>query len=115
MSNTPSWRAAPTYSIDETLTWQKRTHTFTMGGNLLISNATSSGQQVVRDIRLGLNTDFDPANAMFTVGNFPGASAAQLTAARNTYAVLTGRVTEVRSQAVLDASGKYVELAPSTL
>jgi hypothetical protein len=53
---------------------------------------------------------------MFTLGNFPGASTAQLNAARATYAVLTGRVTEVRSQAVLDEStGKYVELAPSTL
>jgi hypothetical protein len=114
-SNTPSWRSAPTFSIDETLTWQKRTHTLTMGGNLLISNASSSGQQIVRDIRLGMNTDFDPAIGLFTVANFPGASSAQLTAAQRTYAVLTGRVTEVRSQAVLDAGGKYVELAPSTL
>ena len=114
-SNTPSWRSAPTYSIDETLTWQKRTHTFTMGGNLLISNANSSGQQIVRDIRLGFDTNFDPAAGLFNTTNFPGASNDQLTAARRTYAVLTGRVTEVRSQAVLDASGKYVELAPSTL
>ena len=38
------------------------------------------------------------------------------TAARRTYAVLTGRVASVTSQAVLDGStGKYVELAPSTL
>jgi hypothetical protein len=115
-SNNPSWRSAPTYSIDETLTWQRGTHTVTTGGNLLISNANSSGQQIVRDLRIELNTDFDPANGLFTVANFPGASSAQLTAARRTYAVLTGRVNEVRSQAVLDgATGKYVELAPSTL
>jgi hypothetical protein len=114
-SNGPSWRSAPTYSLDETLTWQKSKHTFTTGGNLLISNANSSNQQIVRGITIDLNTDFDPANGMFTVANFPGASTAQLNAARRTYAYLTGRVTAVTSQAVLDSSGKYVELAPSTL
>ena len=71
-SNTPSWRAAPTYSIDETLTWQKRAHTVTAGGNLLISNASSSGQQIVRDIRLGFDTNFDPAIGLFNTTNFPG-------------------------------------------
>ena len=114
-SNTPSWRAAPTYSIDDTLTWQRNSHTMTFGGNLLISKAESSGQQIVPGISLGFNTDFDPAIGLFNVTNFPGASSAQLTAARNTYAVLTGRVSQVNSQAVLDESGKYVELAPSTL
>ncbi len=114
-SNTPSWRSAPTYSIDETLTWQRQSHTMTLGGNLLISTAKSSGQQIVPGITLGFNTDFDPAIGLFNTTNFPGASSAQLTAARNTYAVLTGRVSQVNSQAVLDSSGKYVELAPSTL
>jgi len=115
-SNSPSWRVAPTYSVDETLTWQNGTHTMTFGGNLLISNAESSGQQIVRAITLGFNTDFDPAIGLFNTTNFPGASNANLTAARNTYAVLTGRVASVNSQAVLDgATGKYVELAPSVL
>ena len=83
------------------------------GGNVLISNASSSGQQMVRGITLGFNTDFDPAAGMFNTTNFPGASTAQLDAARATYAVLTGRVASVNSQAVLDAgTGQYVELAP---
>ena len=114
-SNGPSWRKSPTYSIEDTVTWQKRKHTVTAGGNLLISNANSQGQQMVRGISLGLDTNFDPAIGMFTVANFPGASTAQLTEAQRTYAVLTGRVTQVTSQAVLDASGKYVELGPTTL
>ena len=46
-SNSPSWRGAPTYSIDETLTWQRNAHTMTFGGNLLISNAEASSQQIV--------------------------------------------------------------------
>ena len=114
-SNGPTWRSAPTYSIDETLTWQKNAHTFMFGGNLLMSNAEASSQQIVPGITLGFNTDFDPANGLFNTTNFPGASGAQLTAARNTYAVLTGRVASVNSQAVLDDSGKYVDLGPSTL
>jgi hypothetical protein len=115
-SNTPSWRKAPTYSIEDTLTWNRGAHTLTTGGNLLIQNASSSGQTIVRGITLGFNTDFDPAAGMFTTGNFPGASSAQLDAARATYAILTGRVASVTSQAVLNGdTGEYEELAPSTL
>ena len=115
-SNAPSWRAAPTYSIDETLTWQRNAHTMTFGGNLLISNAESSGQQIVPRHHASASTPTSiRPTACSTPTNFPGASSAQLTAARNTYAVLTGRVASVNSQAVLDESGKYVELAPSTL
>ena len=110
-SNGPSWRGAPTYSLDETLTWSRGAHTVTAGGNLLISNATSSSQQMVRQVNLGFNTDFDPAAAMF---NSLGLASADVTGAQNLYAALTGRVTSVGSQAVLDASGKYVELGPVT-
>jgi hypothetical protein len=115
-SNSPSWRKAPTYSVEDTLTWNRQSHTITTGGSVMITNASSSGQQMVRGINLGFNTDFDPAIGLFNTTNFPGASTAQLDAARATYAVLTGRVSAVTSQAVLDpATGKYVELAPSTL
>ena len=115
-SNGPSWRAAPTYSLEDTLTWNRRRHTITAGGNVLISNAESSSQQIVPGITLGFNTDFDPAASMFNTTNFPGASTANLDAARATYAVLTGRVASVNSQAVLDpGTGQYVELAPQTL
>ena len=115
-SNGPSWRSAPTYSVDETLTWQKPGHTMTFGGSVLISNAYSSSQQMVPGISLGFNTDYDPAISMFNTTNFPGASSANLTAAMNTYAVLTGRVSSVNSRAVLDGdTNKYVELGPQTL
>jgi Carboxypeptidase regulatory-like domain/TonB dependent receptor-like, beta-barrel/TonB-dependent Receptor Plug Domain len=114
-SNTPSWRKAPTYSIEDTLTWNKGAHTILTGGNVFISNASSSGQTMVRGIGLGFNQDFDPAAGLFNTTNFPGASSDQLTAARNTYAVLTGRVTSVTSTAVLQSTGQYEELAPSTL
>jgi hypothetical protein len=115
-SNTPSWRKAPTYSLEDTLTWNRSSHTITTGGNFMMSDASSSGQQMVNGITLGFNQDFDPALGLFTVANFPGASTDQLNAARATYANLTGRVSAVTSQAVLDGgSGQYQELAPSTL
>ena len=115
-SNTPSWRKAPTYSMEDTLTWNRGEHTITTGGNFLISNASSSGQTMVPGITLGFNQDFDPAAGMFSTTNFPGASSDQLSAARATYAVLTGRVATVSGTAVLNGStGKYEELAPSTL
>jgi hypothetical protein len=51
----------------------------------------------------------DPANGLFTAANFPGASAANLTAAGNLYAFLTGRVTQISADARLDeGTGKYV-------
>ncbi len=115
-SNNPTWRKAPTYTIEDTLTWNRSAHTSTTGGNLLISNASASNQNMVRGITLGFNTDFDPAASLFNTTNFPGASSDQLTAARNTYAVLTGRVATVSSSAVLNGStGQYEELAPTTL
>ena len=114
-SNGPSWRSAPTYSLDDNVTWLRGKHAFMFGGNLLISNAVSASQQMVQGLTLGFNTDFDPAIGLFTTANFPGASSANLTAARDTYAVLTGRVASVNSQAVLNGSGKYVELGPSVL
>ncbi len=115
-SNTPSWRKAPTYSIEDTLTWNRGAHTILTGGNFMVSNASSSGQTMVPGITLGFNTDFDPAAGLFNTTNFPGASGDQLTAARATYAVLTGRVATVASTAVLQGdTGQYQELAPSTL
>ena len=115
-SNNPTWRKSPTYTVEDTLTWNRGEHTVTTGGNFLISNASASNQNMVRGITLGFNTDFDPAATMFNTTNFPGASSAQLDAARATYAILTGRVATISSSAVLNgATGQYEELAPSTL
>ena len=98
------------------VTWLKGEHTLSFGGNVLISNAESSSQQMVPGITLGFNQDFDPAAGMFNGTNFPGASTAQLNAARATYAVLTGRVSSINSVAVLDGNtGKYTELGPVVL
>ena len=72
--NAPSWRAAPTFNIDDTLTVLKDRHSLTFGTNYLISNADSSAQQMVPTINLDFNTNFDPAISLFTTANFAGAS-----------------------------------------
>jgi len=100
--NAPTWRAAPSFSFDESLTWQRGDHSVTMGGSILINTAEENGKQVVPGINLRFNTNNDPAVPLFNTTNFPGASSGQLTDARALYALLTGRVGGVTGQAALD-------------
>jgi hypothetical protein len=111
--NTMSWRAAPTYSIDENVTWQRGSHSLNFGGAFLHVTAWENAQQFVPGIQLGFNATQDPAAGLFTTANFPNASATHLTAARDLYGLLTGRVTSVTGQAALDAeTNKYTAFAP---
>ena len=114
VENGPTWRSSPTYSLDESLTWQKGKHSLSFGGGVLIANAWASGQTMVPSINLGFSTTNDPARGMFTTANFPNASTGQLSDARDLYAFLTGRVSSVGGQAALDPkTGKYVAFGPS--
>jgi hypothetical protein len=106
----PTWRAAWSWNIDNTLSWQKGKHSLSFGTALFFGNVWENGQQMVPGIVFGVDTN-DPANAMFNNTNFQGASSNQLTDARELYALLTGRVTSVTGQAALDeATGEYVFL-----
>ena len=59
------------------------------------------------ELRFGV-VQGDPADALFAPANFPGASTTNITNARALYAILTGRVSEVRGVARLnEATGKY--------
>jgi Carboxypeptidase regulatory-like domain len=104
VENGPTWRSAPTYSIDNALTWQKGTHSLSAGGGVLFASAWERAQQIVPGISIGFSTNNDPAAGLFTAasGNFPNASTGQLTDARQLYAILTGRVLSVTGQAALD-------------
>ena len=118
--NDPSSRSAPTYSLENTLTWQKGTHSVTMGGSYLSTRVNSTTQLVVPGINIGLDVSHDPAElaGMFLGGSasnatFPGATNAQLDDARNLYALLTGRVIAVTGEAALDAdTNRYVPFSP---
>jgi hypothetical protein len=106
--NTLSGRSAYQYTFDDTVTWQRGSHSLTLGGVAFLGRAWDDSQQVVPGIQLGFNAANDPANGMFNGTNFQGASTNQLNAARLLYGVLTGRVTSVTGQATLDPeTNKY--------
>ena len=104
-----SWRASPTYSLDESLTWQRGTHSLNFGAAFNHIRAWENAQTFVPTINLGFSTNNDPAATMFTSTLIPGASAGQLTDARELYALLTGRVISLTGQAALDPNtNRYV-------
>jgi carboxypeptidase family protein/TonB-dependent receptor-like protein len=108
-----SWRASPTFSLDDSLTWQRGTHSLNFGGSFLHVRAWENAQQFVPGINLRFNAANDPAAGLFDTANFPGASAAQLADARDLYAILTGRVGAVTGQAALDPdTNTYQAFAP---
>ncbi|HMX24187.1 MAG TPA: hypothetical protein PKC13_01080, partial [Blastocatellia bacterium] len=101
VSTSPSRRNAPVKTFTDTLTWTRGSHSMSFGGSFNNIDFWSFAQQQVPTITLGTDAT-DPANALFTTANFPGASATDLTNARNIYAVLTGRVTAVNASAILN-------------
>ncbi len=108
-----SRRNAPIWSFTDTLTWTRGAHNITFGGSLTQVNLFSVSQNAVPSVTLGVDTN-DPANSLFTTTNFPGASNTDLTNARNLYAVLTGRITAITANALLDEkTGQYVYLGPN--
>jgi hypothetical protein len=109
-TSAPSRRNPLYRDINDTLNWTHGSHNFSFGTKVSWVTLTYNSQTLVPSINFGVDTT-DPANAMFTTANFPGASATDLTNAKNIYAVLTGRVTAINGNAKLDEnSGKYVYL-----
>jgi Carboxypeptidase regulatory-like domain/TonB dependent receptor-like, beta-barrel len=102
ITETLSSRSGYQYTLDETLNWQKGKHSVTMGGGAFLGRTWNDSQNLVPGINLRFDTTNDPAALLFTTANFPGASGAQLTDARELYAILTGRVGAVTGQAALD-------------
>ena len=88
-------------------------HSVSIGMSFTQVNRWAVTQTPVPAVTLGVDTT-DPASAMFTATNFPGASSTDLTNARNIYGVLTGRITAITANANLDENGKYVYSGPST-
>ncbi|HUQ86545.1 MAG TPA: TonB-dependent receptor, partial [Vicinamibacterales bacterium] len=109
ITNTLSSRSGYQYTLDETINWQKGNHSFTIGGSAFLGRAWDDSQQLTTGIDIGFDQTNDPAAGLFTTTNFAGASAAQLTDARELYALLTGRVIAVTGLAALDPeTNKYV-------
>jgi Carboxypeptidase regulatory-like domain/TonB dependent receptor len=102
-----NWRSAWSWNVDNTLNWQRGKHSMSFGTSLFFGNVWENAQTVVPGITFDMAAN-DPATALFSQANFPGASTAALGDAQDLFALLTGRVNSYTSQAVLgEASGKY--------
>jgi hypothetical protein len=112
-TNAPTWRNAYQYTVEDNLTWQRGSHGISLGGAVFLGRVWEAGQQMVPQVNLGFNQDFDPAAGLFTTANLQGASTANLADARDLYALLTGRVFSITGQAALDENtNEYVAFGP---
>jgi TonB dependent receptor-like, beta-barrel len=112
-SGTTSGRDAFQRFIEDTVNWQKGSHSINLGGSYSQFELWQENQNVVPELRFGVVTG-DPAELMFSASNFPGASTTNIDNARRLYSILTGRVSDVRGVARLDPeTNKYVYLGQS--
>src|SRR3954471_1113465 len=108
----PQSRNANSLLLDDSLNWLKGSHSLTFGGSFTQYDIWAKDVRVVPSVSFQVLAN-DPANSLFAAANFPGASAANITAASNLYALLTGRVSQIQADARLDAdTGKYVYVGP---
>jgi hypothetical protein len=103
-----SAREASTKVVYDHLNWVKGSHQLSFGVDFTEANVWLWNQTQVPEIDFGIVTG-DPAASMFTTANFPNASNAQLTNARNLYSILTGRVLSIGGNARLAESGDRYE------
>src|SRR4030095_15020917 len=107
----------PVYQLQDTLTWIKGKHTFTMGGLLKRSSfyETSWGNAGVLNYNIGLATG-DPIAADLRAA-LPSINATNndLANAQNLYALLTGRLSGISGSLNADeVTHTYARFAPLT-
>jgi hypothetical protein len=105
----PSVRNTVNWSVDNTLSWLRGDHSWTMGASFTQISHDQNNWTVVPQVSFGVDGDNDPADAMFTQANFPGASSGTLSEARALYGLLTGRVIDIAGTGRLSAeTNEYV-------
>ena len=111
--NAESFRTTPVYDFTDNVTWIKGSHTFGFGGQYkMVKTKATDVLAVAPTVAFGV-LSVDPANAMFSAANFPGASAAQIAEAAGLYATLTGRISGYTDTARLGADGIYKASGPT--
>lgn len=106
--NSYSNRNTPTYDYTDNMTWLNGNHSINFGGQYkLIKPESTAFNRIVPTVSFGLDTTDTAAFNMFSTTNLPGATATQLTEARNLYATLIGRVIGYTSTAYLGSDGSY--------
>jgi len=107
--NTTNW------NIDNTLSWLRGTHSFSLGSSFMQVNHARTVWSAAPQITFGTDANFDPASAMFSTATLPGASTQNITDARALYGLLTGRITAINGTARLsEATNRYEYLGPRT-
>ena len=109
-NRTHSSRNGKSWNLDNTVNWLLGKHSLQFGESFTRTSGWMRTRTSCRSSTLGVDTANDPANAMFTTANFPGAANADLTNARALYALLTGRVTSIVSEVRLDGATGTVRL-----
>ena len=114
----PDGRNNPVYQINDTMTWVRGKHTFTMGAAFMDTwfFEIAYGGAGVPNISLGVNTN-DPAGAIFTTTNLPfiNQSNSDIANAKALYAMLTGRISAYSAnQSVNETTHQYQPFAPGT-
>jgi hypothetical protein len=96
------------WSLADKISWQRGRHDLELGVEATSVRNMEGNQQIVPSFIFGVDPTNDPASAMFTTANFPGASNASLADARHLYGLLTGRVSQITTELALDpATGQY--------
>jgi hypothetical protein len=108
VTGTAQNRNGSNYNIHDTLSWLKGRHSLSFGGVFTKVTDLEQSHSIIQGLSLGFDTTNDPAAGLFSTANFPGATTNELSSARNLYALLTGRVSQVTGNAVLQPDGTYV-------
>ena len=108
-----SSREASTKVLENTTTWLKGSHNITFGGVFVQADVWLQNQTLVPSANFGLSPT-EAADAIFNATTLPGAAAADITQAKNLYAMLTGRVLSLTGDARIAPDGSsYVPLGLS--
>jgi hypothetical protein len=106
----PTMRDAPNKFVESTLNWLKGSHSISAGFSFTRVPVQITARTAAAQLGFGVES-YDPANALFTTTNLPGASSTDLANARALYALLTGRINSVTGNAYLNGTtGKYAYL-----
>ena len=113
--NQPEDRNTINWNIDNTVSWLRGRHSMTFGGSFTQIHHNRTFYNAVPTLAFGTDANNDPAAGLFSTANFPGASNANLTAARQLYGLLTGRIIQIAGNARLNAdTNQYAYLGPRT-
>ncbi|HYE86543.1 MAG TPA: TonB-dependent receptor, partial [Vicinamibacterales bacterium] len=106
-----SSREASTKVVENTTTWLKGNHNLQFGAVMVQADVWLANQTLVPTAEFGINATAEAAvDAIFNATSLPGASAADITQAKNLYAMLTGRLLRLTGDARINESGDAYNL-----